>query len=99
VNNYVAQAKALLSSFGVHQHWDGEWAFTDIHTVNQAHIHHSQQPVALAAYAAVNVTFASGRFPGWTLVDMVDKVPCMDGVEHTALAMVCGASIPTFPVQ
>ena len=28
---------------------------------------------------------------------MVDKVPCMDGIEHTALAMVCGASIPTFP--
>ncbi|MNC06847.1 hypothetical protein D3C75_543700 [compost metagenome] len=28
---------------------------------------------------------------------MVDKVPCLDATEHTALAMVCGASIPTFP--
>ena len=28
---------------------------------------------------------------------MVDKVPCMDGAELTALLMVCGASNPTFP--
>ena len=96
-DNYVAQAKGLLSEIGVHQLSAGVWAFTNVHTATQAYIHHSREPVALAAYAAVNPTFAAGRFPGWGLVDMVDKVPCMDGIEHTALAIVCGASIPTFP--
>jgi hypothetical protein len=96
-NNYVAQAKGLLFEIGVHQLSEGVWAFTDVHTANHAYIHHSREPVALAAYAAVNPTFAAGRFPSWALTDMVDKVPCMDGTEHTALAMVCGASIPTFP--
>jgi hypothetical protein len=95
-NTYVDQAKGLLSEIGVHQLSEGVWAFTDVHTASQAYIHHSLQPAALAAYAAVNPTFAAGRFPNWALVDMVDKVPCMDGVELTALAMVCGASIPTF---
>lgn len=96
-NIYADQAKGLLSEIGVHQPSKGVWAFTNAHTASQAYIHHSREPVALAAYAAVNATFAAGRFPGWALVDMVDKVPCMDGIEHTALAMVCGASIPTFP--
>lgn len=96
-NIYADQAKGLLSEIGVHQLSESAWAFTDVHTADQAYIHHSREPVALAAYAAVNPTFAAGRFPGWALVDMVDKVPCMDGIEHTALAMVCGASIPTFP--
>jgi len=95
-NSYVDQAENLLSEIGVHQLSKGVWAFTDIHIASQAYIHHSRKPVALAAYAAVNPTFAAGRFPGWALVDMVDKVPCMDGAELTALAMVCGASIPTF---
>lgn len=96
-NNYVAQAKAHLSAIGVHQLSGGVWAFTNAHTASQAYIHHSLQPVALAAYAAVNATFAAGRFPGWALIDMVDKVPCMDGAELMALSMVCGASIPTLP--
>jgi hypothetical protein len=98
-NNYVAKAKGLLSEIGVHQLSEGEWVFTDVHSVNQAHINHSREPVALDAYSAVDATFAAGRFPGWALVDMVDKVPCMDGTEHTALAMVCVASIPRFPVH
>jgi hypothetical protein len=95
-NDYVAKAKRLLSEIGVHQLSEGVWAFTDVPTASHAYIHHSQKPAAVAAYAAVNPMFAAGRFPGWTLVDMVDKVPCMDGAELTALAMVCGASIPTF---
>jgi len=94
-NDCVDKAIGLLSAIGVHQS-EGVWAFTDIHIASQAYIHHSLQPVALAAYAAVNPTFAAGRFPNWALVDMVDKVPCMDGAQITALSMVCGASIPTF---
>ena len=95
-DNYVAQAKPYLTAIGVHQLSEGVWAFRDVHTASQSYTHHSLQPVALAAYAAVNGTFAAGRFPNWALVDMVDKVPCMDGAELTALSMVCGASIPTF---
>ena len=96
-NDYVARAKDILSEIGVHQLSEGVWAFTDIHTASQAYIHHSLQPAALAAYAAVNTTFAAGRFPNYALVDMVDKVPSMDEVELTVLSMVCGVSIPTFP--
>jgi hypothetical protein len=61
--NYVDQAKGLLSEIGVHQLSEGAWAFTDIHTACQAYIHHSLQPAALAVYATVNPTFASGHFP------------------------------------
>lgn len=50
----------------------------------------------MAAYSAVNDTFAAGRFPGYTLVDMVDKIPCMDYAEYAALAMVCGSPMPSF---
>lgn len=64
-NNYVDQAKGLLAAIGVHQLSEVVWAFTDVHTASHAYIHHSQQPVALAAYAAVNSTFAAGRFPDW----------------------------------
>ncbi len=96
-NDYVARAKDILSEIGVHQLSEGVWAFTDIHTASQAYFHHSLQPAALAAYAAVNSTFAAGRFPNYALVDMVDKVPSMDEAELTVLSMACGASIPTFP--
>lgn len=97
MNNFVAQAEDLLSTIGVHQLSEGIWTFKDVHTTSEAYIHHSLQPVALAACAAVNPTFAADRFPNWALVDMVDKVPCMDGAELTALSMVCGASITKFP--
>lgn len=96
-NDYVDKATGLLSAIGIHQLSGGVWAFTDVHTASRAYVHHSLQPVALAAYTAVNATFANGRFHDWSLVDMVDKVPCMDGAELTALAMICGASIPTLP--
>ncbi|MDR6927863.1 hypothetical protein [Pseudomonas sp. BE134] len=94
-DDYVAKAKRLLREIGVLQVSEGSWAFTNVHTASHAYIHHSHEPAALAAFAAVNSKFAAGRFPRRTLVDMVDKVPDMDGAELTALAMVCGASIPT----
>lgn len=96
-NNYVDRAEVIFSMIGVHQLSKGVWALTDIYTANQAYIHGSHEPIALAAYAAVNATFAAFRFPDLAWVDMVDTVPCMDGAGLTALAMVCGASIPSFP--
>jgi hypothetical protein len=95
-HSYVAQAKELLFNLGVRPISQGVWEFTDVHIASQGYIHHSTVPAALVAYSAVNATFASGRIPGFTLVDMVDKVPCMDGIELTALAMVCGIPAPAF---
>ncbi|CAI9898881.1 TPA: hypothetical protein NH684_002288 [Pseudomonas aeruginosa] len=95
-SSYITDAKALLAAFGVHQVTHGVWAFTDIQKASQGYIHHSQQPAALAAYAAVNPTFAAGRFPGYTLTSLVDKVPSMDYAEYAALSLVCGADIPSF---
>lgn len=94
--NYPGQAIALLAEIGVHQLAHSVWAFTDVDTASHAYIHHSRKPVALAAYAVVNPTFAAGRFAGYTLADMVDKAPSMDYAEYAALAMVCGASTPSF---
>jgi len=95
-SSYVASAKDMLTKFGVQQLSEGVWQLTDVQMASEGYIHHSQQPVALAAYAAVNETFAAGRFPGYTLVEMVDKAPCMDYAEYAALAMVCGSPIPSF---
>ncbi|MBJ7370688.1 MAG: hypothetical protein JHD19_04475 [Pseudomonas sp.] len=97
INEYLDKVNVLFSEIGVQQLSGFEWAFTDVHIASHAYIHHSREPVALAAYAAVNATFAAARFPDYALIDMVDKVPCMDASELTALAVVCGASIPTFP--
>ena len=91
------KARALLKELGVHEVSPGIWAFTDVHTASHCYVHHSHQPVALAAYAAINPTFAAGRFPGYTLIELVEKVPCLDGKEYAALAMVCHIPAPIFP--
>lgn len=95
-SNYAADAIELLNGLGVHQASPNIWELTDVHTASESHVHHSQMPAALAAYAAVNATFAAGRFPGYLLRDMVDKVPSMDYTEHAALAMACGCTPPSF---
>jgi len=96
-NEYIDNANVLFSEIGVQQVSDVNWVFTDVHIASHSYIHHSREPVAVAAYAAINATFAAGRFPGYGLIDLVNKVPCMDATEHTALAMVCGAPLPLFP--
>ncbi|PAV65952.1 hypothetical protein WR25_00423 [Diploscapter pachys] len=88
------KATALLNRLGVHEVSSGIWAFTDMDVASHGHVHHSQQPVALAAYAAINPTFAAGRFPGYTLIDLVDKLRCMDGTEYAALAKICQVPPP-----
>jgi hypothetical protein len=93
--NPVAEAKRLLADIGVRQLSEGIWELTDTYTASQAYIHHTQKPAALAAYAAVNDTFAAGRFPGYTLVALVDKMPSLDYAEYTAMAMACGSPLPS----
>jgi len=94
--NYYARAISRLAEIGIHILPTGQFAFTDIGTASEAYVHHTTMPAALAAYAAVDPTFAGGRFPGLTLTKLVDKVPSMDGEEYTALALACGAEAPTF---
>jgi hypothetical protein len=69
-NDYVDKAKGLLSEIGVHQLSEGAWAFTDVHIASQAYIHHSREPVALAAYAALTprlllAVSLTGRWSTW----------------------------------
>lgn len=95
-HSYVPQAKELLRDIGIRQLSQGVLEFTDVHTASEGYVHHSVLPAAFTAYAVVNTTFAAGRFPGLTLVDLVDKVCCMDIVEATALALACGLPAPAF---
>lgn len=96
-HQYVNDAISLLSELGVYRTPKDTWAFTDLEIASSCYIHHSRMPVAITAYAAINPVFAAGRIPNYTLVNLVDKTPCMDGIEYTALAMICGVQPPIFP--
>ena len=86
-----------LRELGVYEVTKGVWAFTDVGKASQGYLHHSHKPVALVAYAVVDPIFARGRFPGYALTDLVDKIPCLDGDEYAALSKVCGAPPPAYP--
>lgn len=94
---FQIEAEALIHELGVFKTSTGIWAFTDIGTASSCYIHPSRTPVAVAAYAAIDPIFATGRIPDYTLVDLVLKISCMDAIESTALAIVCGAEPPIFP--
>lgn len=96
-NECSEKAMALLHQLGVHEESPGIWAFSDIQAASHGYIHHSHKPIALVAYASINPTFAAGRFPNYTLIDLVEKIPFLDGIEYTALAIVCGIPTPIYP--
>lgn len=94
--NHVVEGKDLLKSFGVQQTPDGTWEIFDHRKARSAYVHHSQQPCAQAAFSAADAEFASERFPGYTLIDLVDKIPSLDYAEYAALAMACESQVPSF---
>ncbi|WP_052110530.1 hypothetical protein [Pseudomonas plecoglossicida] len=94
---YVDDAVELLNELGVYKAPTGTWAFTDVAWASSCYIHHSRTPVAVAAYAAIDHILAAGRFQNYTLVDLVHKICCMDAIESTALALICGTEPPLFP--
>ncbi|WP_422422172.1 hypothetical protein [Pseudomonas sp. GZD-222] len=96
-SRYVDDAIALINELGVYKTSTGIWAFTDMETASSGYIHHSRTPVAVAAYAAIDPIFAAGRIPNYSLVDLVIQISCMDAIESTALAIICGAEPPIFP--
>jgi hypothetical protein len=93
----AAETASLLENFGLEQSAGGLLVMTDFAKAESAYIHHSTVPVAVVAMAVVSPTFARGRFPKLRLVDVVAKVPAMDGREMHALAAVCGASVDGLP--
>lgn len=95
-HQYVAEAYMLINELGAFKNPAGKWAFTDKKKASSCSIHHSRTPVAAAAYAAIDPIFAAGRIPNYSLVDLVLKISCMDAIESTALAIICGAEPPIF---
>jgi hypothetical protein len=87
----------ILQELGIFETSHGALSFLDINAVTHNYIHHSRQPIAVAAYTAINPTFAAGRFPSYKLTDLVDKIPHLDGAEHAALAKICDAGLPVYP--
>lgn len=95
-HEYVAEANALINELGVYQPSSGTWVFTEMKRAISCNIHHSCLPVAVAAYAAIDPVFAADRIPNYSLVDLILKISCMDVIESTALAIICGAEPPLF---
>lgn len=61
----------------------------DFNQAEHCYVHHSQLPVALTGYALVSPSFATGRFPKFSFIDMIQKRPAMDDTEVMALAAIC----------
>lgn len=66
---------------------------TDFKQAEAGYVHHSTVPVALVGYAVVSPTFARGRFPKYSFIDLIQKRPSMDESEALALSAVCGADV------
>ena len=93
----TSETAKLLKQFGIELSAGGLVVMTDFAKAESAYIHHSRVPVAVVAMALASPTFARGRFPKLRLVDIVAKIPSMDGQEIRALAAVCGASVEGLP--
>lgn len=65
----------------------------DFSEAESCYIHHSRAPVAVAGYGLVSPSFARGRLPEFSFLDLVAKRPAMDTTEVCALAAICGAEV------
>ncbi len=65
----------------------------DVSQAETCYIHHSQMPVAVAGYAMASPTFARGRFPKTTFIELIQKRPAMDQKEVIAFAGICGINV------
>lgn len=65
----------------------------DFNQAETVYVHHTSVPVAVTAYALVSPTFARGKFPKFTFIDLIHKIPSMDERESLALAAVCGVDV------
>lgn len=65
----------------------------DFKQAESCYIHHTSAPVALVGYASVSPTFARGRFPNFSFLDLIAKRPSMDEREACALAAICETDV------
>ncbi|CAM5525151.1 hypothetical protein TMEC54S_00157 [Thauera mechernichensis] len=83
---------ALLDSLGLaigtHQ-----VEIIDFPQAESAYVHHTRIPVAAVGYALVSPTFAQGRFPKLTFIELIHKLPAMDEIEACTLAAVCNVEV------
>ena len=82
-----------LESLGIEIDAGGVVLFSDLERATNCYIHHTSQPAAAAAYSIVSPVFARGRFPNYTLINLLRKRPSMDAVEILALEAVCNAPL------
>ncbi len=82
----------MLDRFGLALD-NGRVVMTDFDGSGNCYIHHSQAPVAVAGFAMVSPTFARGRFPDWSFINLIQKRPAMDETEVMAFAAVCGIAV------
>lgn len=94
IRDLHADHASLLDSFGTQMVLDRFAVFTDFNKAENAYVHHTAVPVALTTFATISPAFARGRFPDFTMADLVLKRPHMDHREASALAAVCGERIP-----
>jgi len=66
---------------------------SDAEKAENAYIHHSAMPAAVAALSLASMPIARLRFPYVRLVDVVAKRPGMDNREAHALAEVCNTKV------
>lgn len=90
------QTPELLKQLGVELTPSGGVVMSELARAENCYIHHSTEPVAAVAFAMISPAFSRGRFPTMKLIDLVTKVPRMDGSEAVALAALVGVEIPPF---
>ena len=65
----------------------------DFKQAEKCYVHHTRVPVAVVGYAIVSSTFAHGRFPKFSFIDLIQKRPSMDEREVCALAAICKVDV------
>jgi hypothetical protein len=90
------QTPELLKNLGVELTPSGDVVMSDFARAENCYIHHSTEPVAAVAFALVSPAFSRGRFPSMRLVDLVTRVPYLDGSGAVALAALVNVEIPSY---
>jgi hypothetical protein len=90
---YEQQVATLLDELGLSLPAPGRPEMIDFTQAEGCYVHHSRVPTATVGYALVSPTFARGRFPKFSYLDLMDKRSAMDEYEVCALADMCAADV------
>lgn len=93
MHQYTNDVRKLLDDLGLSLPRPGCPELLDYTQAETCYVHHSSVPTATVGYALVSSTFARGKFPKLTFIDMMDKRASMDEREVCALADLCGADV------